>query len=443
LKLEGKSVDVTTHRVLVLKSQSLLGSRMPSLAVLDSTGEFRGSVATQAPRGSAYRADAPAQNVYLVAPGPESLYDYPLAQVKRLIEFARRGATVIFFELPMDSGEVSEKFNIFPFPLKVDFPEGFKLQWIRKHAITAGLPSNLVLDQRYADVLPARFLQISSDEVAAGVLMDSFGDYRQRWLQSLTTNRVGAGHIILCQFRILENLSKDPLADRFLANLLAYAQSISHTPTAAGMESSTTFDQQISSARLKVQGDLQRWAVIGPFDNRGREGLNREYPPEKEFGFGNSYAGVNGPVKWKPVTVWNAEGDKVTFGTRFDDWTVHYAYTQIYSPKDSETRLKLTCQEGCRLWLDGKEIVYSGVTGSNENAVVPVILHSGWNPALVKVDRTKMQRSSFSLDVRAKNGDPVPGLLFNFTGARNEEVKQREAANPKGTTSRRHPLRKT
>jgi beta-galactosidase len=443
LKLEGKSVDVTTHHVLVLKRADLTGPQLPNLAVLDPTGEFEMHIAKLVPKVSAYRPDAPAQSVYLVSPGPESLNDYPLAQVKRLVEFAHRGATVIFFELPMDSGDVSEKFGIFPFPLKVDFPEGFKLQWIRKHPITAGLPSNLVLDQRYADVLPTRFLQVGSDEVVGGMLIDSFGNYRERWLQSLTTNRVGTGHIILCQFRILENLGRDTLSDRFFVNLLSYAQSISHPPTETGLQPQVAFNQQLASARVKVQGDLQRWAVIGPFDNYGRQGLNREYPPEKEFGLRNSYAGVNGPVKWKPVTVWNADGDNVAFGTRFDDWTVHYAYTQIYSPKDAEIRLKLTCQEGCRLWLDGKEIVYSGVTGPNENTVVPVTLQAGWNAVLVKVDRTKMQRSSFRLDVRAKNGDPVPGLLFNFTGARNEEVKKQEAANPKATKSRSPAVRKT
>ncbi len=277
LKLDGKSVDVTTHRVLVLKRATLTALQMPNLAVLDPSGEFEERITRGVPKVSPYRPDAPARSVYLVAPGSESLYDYPLAQVKRLVAFARRGATVIFFELPTDSGEVSEKFNLFPFPIKVDFPEGFKLQWIRKHAITAGLPSNIVLDKRYADVLPARFLQITSDEVVGGMLIDSFGDYRQRWLQSLTTNQVGNGHIILCQYRIFENLGKDPLADRFLANLLAYAQSISHSPTAGGMESQMAFDQDISSDRLKVQGDLQRWAVIGPFDNHGRQGLNREY----------------------------------------------------------------------------------------------------------------------------------------------------------------------
>jgi hypothetical protein len=443
LKLYGKSVDVTTHQVLLLNRTSLTASQIPNLTVLDPTGQFEARIAKVVPGVAAYRPNAPARSLYLVSPGPESLYDYPLAQLKHLVESARRGATVVFFELPMDSGDVSETFRIFPFPFKVDFPEGFKLQWIRKHPMTASLPTNLVLDQRYADVLPARFLQLKPDEVVGGMLIGSFGDYRQRWLQSLTTSRVGNGHIILCQYRILENLGKDPLADRFFANLLSYAQSISHTPTAVGSSSQTAFDQLISSDRVKAQGDLQRWAVIGPFDNRSREGLNREHPPEKEFRFGSSYPGVTGTVNWKPVTVWNADGDNVTFGTRFDDWTVHYAYTQIYSPKDAETRLKLTCQEGCRLWLDGEEIVYSGVTGANDNSIVPVRLHSGWNPVLVKVDRTKMQSSWFSLEVRAENGDPVPGLLFNFAGGENEEAKPQDAATPKGAAIRKPTPRKT
>jgi hypothetical protein len=122
-------------------------------------------------------------------------------------------------------------------------------------------------------------------------------------------------------------------------------------------------------------------------------------------------------VAWKPTTVWRADSYHLNLGTRFDDWTVQYAYTQLYSPQDAETQIKLTCQQGCRLWLNGRELFYSRVSGLNENMAVPVALRAGWNPVLVKVDRTKMQHSFFGLDVRSQNGDVLPGLRFDFEGA--------------------------
>ena len=417
LNLNGKVVDKTEHRALVLKRLSPKAAAPPDVAVLDPTGRVAGRLGGLPFKVSNYVPDARAHGVYIVPPMADSLYDYPLGQLKGLVELARRGATLVLFELPMDSGEVSEKFGIFPTPLKVDFPEGFKLQWIRSHAITAGLPSNLVLDQRYADVLPARYLQMPADEIVGGMLLNSFGDYRRRWLHSLVINRVDQGHIIICQYRLLDNLGKDPLADRLFANLMGYAQSISHKPAAPlGREREEALNKEVSQKRAQVQEELQRWAVIGPFDNRGRDGLNHEYPPEKEFRFDKSYEGKNGPVTWKPVTVWQSDGDHVNLGTRFDDWTVHYAYTQIYSPKQTDTHLKLTCQQGCRAWLNGKEITYSDASGSNENTVVPISLQAGWNPLLVKVDRTKMQGSSFTLEVRRKSGEAIPNLKCDFAG---------------------------
>jgi len=266
-----------------------------------------------------------------------------------------------------------------------------------------------------------------ADEIVGGVLLDSFGDYHRRWLHTLVINRVDQGHIIICQYRLLDNLGKDPLADRLLANLASYAQSISHKPDAPlGREGEATLDQEVSAKRAQVQGVLQRWAVVGPFDNCNRDGLNREYPPEKDFRYDQSYAGKNGPVTWKPSTVWQADGDHVNLGTRFDDWTVHYAYTQLYSPQQAETQFKLTCQQGCRLWLNGKEIIYSDVSGSNENTVVPVSLNAGWNPVLVKVDRTKMQNSSFRLDVRSIDENAIPDLKFDFAGEEPKDISRAE-----------------
>ncbi|MFZ0961797.1 MAG: glycoside hydrolase family 2 TIM barrel-domain containing protein, partial [Terriglobia bacterium] len=426
MDLDGKLLDRTEQNILVLKRLRPRAEVAAEVGVLDPAGRLAGRLSSLSIKTSPYNALAPAQSVYLVPPLADSLYDYPLRQLKGLVELARRGATLVMLELPMDSGEVSEKFGLFPMPLTVSFPEGFKAQWIRAHAMTAGLPSNLVLDQRYAEVLPARFLDMSADEVVGGVLLDAFGDYHRRWYQSLVTKRVDQGHIIICQYRLRDNLGKDPLADRLFVNLLDYAKSISRTPEAPlSREQEEAFSRQISDRRKQVQGEIQRWAVVGPFENPGRAGLDREYPPEKEFRMDQSYPGKNGSVNWKPVTVWQADGYSLGMGTRFDDWTVHYAYTQLYSPKQVEAQFKLTCQQGCRLWLKGKEIIYSAVSGPNENTLVPVTLYAGWNRVLVKVDRTKMQHSFLVLNVQSKSGEAMRGLIYDFAG-------QPAGANPPG-----------
>jgi len=97
------------------------------------------------------------------------------------------------------------------------------------------------------------------------MLLDSFGDYHRRWFQSLVVNRVDQGHIIICQYRLLDNLGKDPLADRLFTNLVSYAQSISHKPsTPLGREREETLNKEVSDKRMQAQGEIQRWAVVGP-----------------------------------------------------------------------------------------------------------------------------------------------------------------------------------
>jgi hypothetical protein len=417
LSLDGKLVDRTEHSILVLKRIRQQGGAGVDVGVLDPDGRLAGRLRHLTLTVSTYSANTPPQSVYMVGPMADSLFDYPLGQLKGMVELARRGATLILFELPLDTKGVSEKLGVFPIPITVALPDGFTTQWIRSHEITTGLPSNIVLDQRYAEVLPARFLEKPADEVVAGLLVNSFGDYRRRWLHSLVITPVEKGHIIICQLRLLDNLGEDPLADRLLMNLVRYAESIARKPEAPlGQERQEAFNKEVSEGRKQRQGEMQRWAVIGPFDNRNSTGLEREYPPEAEFRFDKSYPGKNGKVNWKPATVWSADGCRVNLGNRFDDWTVAYGYTQLYSPKETETQFKLTCQQGCRLWLEGKEIVHSQVSGTNENTIVPVRLHPGWNPVLVKLDRTKMTESFFVLEVRSRSAEVIPELKFDFAG---------------------------
>jgi hypothetical protein len=363
----------------------------------------------------------------MVAAHADSFLDYPLGQLKGLAELARQGSTLILFELPLDTNEVVEKLGVLPMAVKISVPDGFTTQWIRAHPITDGLPSNIVLDQRYAEILPARLLETPADEVVAGLLVNAFGDYGRRWVHSLVITPVGKGHVIFCQLRLLDNLTKDPLADRLFMNLVRYADSIARKPDAPlGQKQQETFEQEVANRKKQIAGEIQRWAVIGPFNNQNRIGLGLEYPPEVEFSYGASYPGKNGNVSWKPATAWSSKtaawissttlGYRVNLGGRFDDWTVAYAYTQIYSPKKTETRFKLTCQQGCRLWLNGRELVHSEVLPPNENVIGGVELRPGWNPVLVKVDRTQMVDSFFILDVRSGSGEALADLRFDFAG---------------------------
>ncbi|MET0593869.1 MAG: hypothetical protein ABW133_14295, partial [Polyangiaceae bacterium] len=60
-----------------------------------------------------------------------------------------------------------------------------------------------------------------------------------------------------------------------------------------------------SEAKIKAAGVIDKWLVLGPFDNEGKDGLDRELPPEKELSepidFVRPYQGKERQVHWRTV----------------------------------------------------------------------------------------------------------------------------------------------
>jgi beta-galactosidase len=419
LELGGQVVCQVVQEILVLKRPSPQDRLITSVALVDPLRRLSRRLGSFPLRIANYKREMPPQRVYVVGPIARSLFDYPLMQLKELIELAREGATLVALELPPDTAEVSQRFGLFPAPLSVtsiDEQVLFTSEWIRKHAITDGLPVNRVMDQTYAEVLPRHFLQQSTGDVVAGAVGDAF---LTGWFQSLVVTPLGKGHLIVCQLELLDKLGRDPVADHLLLNLMRYAYAIATLPELRpSVEREAELEHQVSVARTNAQTELQRWAVLGPFDNSGRSGFGREYPPETAMHLERGYEGKDGTiVRGDPVTVWSSQQYRVPMSSREDlsDWTLWYAYTQIHTPTARGCRLVLTCQSGCRLWLNGREVIHSDVVRMNLNSV-PVHLQPGWNRVLVKVDRTLMPESFFTLDVLGHSSEKIGDLRFNFTG---------------------------
>ncbi len=58
-------------------------------------------------------------------------------------------------------------------------------------------------------------------------------------------------------------------------------------------------------ARIARLGYVNRWLVVGPFDNEGKGGFGRAFGPEEDLkealSLGRSYDGKERPVRWRPV----------------------------------------------------------------------------------------------------------------------------------------------
>jgi hypothetical protein len=87
------------------------------------------------------------------------------------------------------------------------------------------LPSECVLDQTYADVMPYWSVEpTGAMSVAAGsvtLLPPGPGKNRLRWGADIATMALGKGKVVFYQFDIFGKLGKNALADALFANLIA------------------------------------------------------------------------------------------------------------------------------------------------------------------------------------------------------------------------------
>ena len=58
-------------------------------------------------------------------------------------------------------------------------------------------------------------------------------------------------------------------------------------------------------AKIHAAGVVDKWLVVGPFDNEGKEGLDHAFAPEQEFGDAidllRPYQGKERPTRWRVV----------------------------------------------------------------------------------------------------------------------------------------------
>ena len=135
---------------------------------------------------------------------------------------------------------------------------------------------------------------------------------------------------------------------------------------------------------------VQKWLVIGPFDNAGDKGFDRVYPPEKEFDRTATYEGVGDKkIGWREATADSRNG-LVSLHDLLSPYenTVAYAICTVESSRDQASDLFAGSDDGIKIWVNGKEILSNHIhRGYSEDAEhVRVALKKGENTILVKVD---------------------------------------------------------
>jgi hypothetical protein len=108
---------------------------------------------------------------------------------------------------------------------------------VKNHPVFAGLPTNCTMGAVYENVWPVITLKDFPGEVIAGSIgFDWFPDYDKSkrhyygpgdtwWGADVGIAKVGKGLCVASQLRLVDNLGKDPVADRILFNMIRWVSS--------------------------------------------------------------------------------------------------------------------------------------------------------------------------------------------------------------------------
>lgn len=156
-----------------------------------------------------------------------------------LLEFVRRGGTAVYLEGAEET--IPEDSPVFPFTATVYPARGL---WtciphvVRDHPIFEGLPANGMMRNEYENIWPTNTLrELKSREggevepLVASIGFDWFSkDHKLHysgpgdawWGSDVAAAPFGQGRCFISQLRLVENLGRDPAADKILINLVRF-----------------------------------------------------------------------------------------------------------------------------------------------------------------------------------------------------------------------------
>jgi hypothetical protein len=221
------------------------GSALPGhdVALIDLDGALGAYLAGSDLRSTPFSADTPRSRRVLVNLNGWGGEEQPIfADLERWVS---RGGTAVFLGMPPEDA-LGTKFRMQKFlskdillPFALTYYSGKGL-WtpcshvVRKHPVYDGLPSACLMGQEYRDVVSRwSIVTPETDWISGNVTYDWYAGlkHKQNYIgvtaafhgADLTQIAHGEGSYILCTHRLVENLGKDPVAERLFSNLVGWA----------------------------------------------------------------------------------------------------------------------------------------------------------------------------------------------------------------------------
>jgi hypothetical protein len=159
----------------------------------------------------------------------------------------------------------------------------------------------------------------------------------------------------------------------------------------------------------RVKPFIREWLALGPFENSVKSldevkagkktAVDTVYPPEKELrtlgskaSLTRKYKGKDGrEIRWTKLDPAHVKDNGFIdlFGTYGSEWAVGYLMTKIFSKKSRKAILWLGSDDGCKVWLNGKQVFrFVGARGAEpDQDAVKIQLKRGWNTLVLKVEQ--------------------------------------------------------
>ncbi|HEY3493389.1 MAG TPA: hypothetical protein VGK73_01835, partial [Polyangiaceae bacterium] len=164
----------------------------------------------------------------------------------------------------------------------------------------------------------------------------------------------------------------------------------------AGLSRVRRGDLRAARDAVSALGYVDRWVVIGPFDNEGKSGLDTAFGPELELASpivpGRAQSGKERPVRWRVVPREFPHGF-VNFGSllRPEQKVCAYATTFVQAKPGSRAPRTISAWIGSggafKAYWNGHEVLKSTVYSSHDfdRYAVALELESGMNALTVKI----------------------------------------------------------
>ncbi len=182
-------------------------------------------------------------------------------------------------------------------------------------------------------------------------------------------------------------------------------------------------DRAGAQALLDQLGFVRRWRMLGPFDNDGRGGFDRVFPPETTLDqptdTSASFEGTERAIHWRTLPDLGST-DSVRLGNFLTPGTDVCAYTETFVELDRARPVTVwTGATGAiRVWWNGQAViddhVYRGIDLERDVAIVSG--RAGWNRVLVKVCGAN-SGAAFLMRMGEADGTPIANVHADPDGA--------------------------